>query len=209
MPQPQFAPELIFAWVFVILLGSAMAVATWFDLRYMLIPKQVSVATFVAGLVVNAVRGFWLGSLGLPTWQLSPAGPWLGALDGLLFSLAGFALAFGIFFVMWILGTAGGGDVKQFAAVGAWVGPLWTIYLLAVTAVFVAVIAFGVICYRFFRRGVRGMVPQGGPRQGGRSSESRLKVAQGRRVGWALPATAAVLVVLLWVLRSELGLRGL
>lgn len=205
MPHVFFTPELFFAWVFVTLLAGAMIAASWFDLRYMVIPKWLSLATLGLGLVVNIIRGIWLASLGKQTWLFAePSNALIGGLDGLLFSLAGFGTAFAIFFLLWILNTVGGGDVKQFAAVGAWVGPLWTIYLLVVTVVFVALIAFGLICLRFFKRGVRGMVPQ---RSDGKRGEAKFKVAQGRRVGWALPATLAVVLVMFWVLRVELGLQ--
>ncbi len=204
-----FTPELSFAWAFVLLLVGAMIAASWYDLRYMVIPKPLSLATFGLGIVVNVIRGIWLASSGRQTWLFAePSSILIGGLDGLLFSLAGFATAFGIFLLLWILNTAGGGDVKQFAAVGAWVGPLWTIYLLVVTVIFVALISFGQICVRFFKRGTRGMFPQRVSVERGSKGEAKFKVAQGRRVGWALPATLAVLLVMFWVLRVELGLQA-
>lgn len=208
MPHVFFTPDLSFAWAFVLLLAGLMLAASWFDLRYMVIPKQVSLATLGLGLIANIIRGIWLASLGKQTWLIEePSHPLLGGLDGFLFSLAGFATAFSIFFLLWVLNVAGGGDVKQSAAVGAWVGPLWTIYLLVVTLIFVAIIAFSLICLRFINRGVRGMFPQQPQAKQNGGKGSKFKVAQGRRVGWALPATLAVVLVMFWVLRVELGLQ--
>jgi len=207
MESLQFAPDQSFAWVFVGLLTLLMVLSSWFDLRAMVIPKQLAIVTLVLGLLVNIVRGFWLGSVGLPAWQMGSNGPWVGAIDGLLFSIAGFAVGFSIFFVMWILGTAGGGDVKQFAAVCAWIGPLWTIYLLIGTVIAVALVSGVLLLYRALTRGFRSVTLQPKPLSQGTSPEGKLKLAKGRRVGWSVPATLATIVVLLWVLRVDLGLQ--
>jgi prepilin peptidase CpaA len=56
--------------------------------------------------------------------------PWsLAAID----SLAGCALGFAIWIGFWLLGMMGAGDVKFFAAAGAWIGPqaTWQAALLA------------------------------------------------------------------------------
>src|SRR5262249_23052 len=102
-------------------LVTILSVATYFDLRYLKIPKPLSLICLALGLAANLVRAGWIGAE-----QDSLLG---GLLDGFLFSLYGFALGFGIFVGMWFLGLCGGGDVKIFAAVGAWIGFSFTFWL--------------------------------------------------------------------------------
>jgi prepilin peptidase CpaA len=53
--------------------------------------------------------------------------------EALLRSLAGAGLGFGIWIAFWLLGLLGAGDVKFFAAAGAWLGPqgAWRAALVA------------------------------------------------------------------------------
>src|SRR5438874_13835628 len=120
MPHP-FFPGLLFAWAFYLVLTALMGVAAYTDLRRMVIPKQLTLGALALGLVFNIVRGAWVGANGEGSgvWLLGANGPFAGALDGLLYAGAGFAIGFGLFVIMWILGTCGGGDVKLFAALGA------------------------------------------------------------------------------------------
>jgi len=76
-----------------------LAVAiTYTDVRYRRIPNKLVLVTLVAGLTLNTIYG---GS------------------HGLLVSLGGFGLAFGLMFLLHVFGTMGAGDVKLFAAIGA------------------------------------------------------------------------------------------
>lgn len=87
---------------FILLL--AVAVATVTDLRWRRIPNWLTVSTLVLGFVLNA----------LVTYPAPMEGVWLAA--------KGFALAFGLNLVMYMLHMTGAGDVKLLAAVGAMVG---------------------------------------------------------------------------------------
>lgn len=71
---------------------------TYMDVRYRRIPNKLVLAILVGGLVLNT---------------------FFGGRAGLLVSLGGFALAFGLMFFLHIFGTLGAGDVKLFAAIGA------------------------------------------------------------------------------------------
>jgi prepilin peptidase CpaA len=99
-----------------------LAVAiTYMDVRYRRIPNELVLLTFIGGLTINTIFG---GS------------------RGFLVSLGGFALAFGLMFVLHAFGTMGAGDVKLFAAIGAINGislVLPTLMVVALTGGFFAI----------------------------------------------------------------------
>jgi prepilin peptidase CpaA len=74
---------------------------TYMDVRYRRIPNKLVLLILIGGLVLNGVFGAW---------------------EGLLASLGGIAIAFGVMFLLHVFGTMGAGDVKLFAAIGAVVG---------------------------------------------------------------------------------------
>ena len=102
-----FPHSFAFAWVYCLLLIGLLLVASYTDLRRTIIPKWLTIPTLVLALVLNVIRGAWLGTEGKQAWLLAEGSPWIGSLDGLLFALAGFAVGFGLFFVMFVLRTAG------------------------------------------------------------------------------------------------------
>src|SRR5262245_32194210 len=134
-----FFPDVAFAWAYCALLISILALAAVVDFRRMVIPKAITLSLLGLGVCLSIVRGSWLGSHGEKVWLL-PSGMWLGALDGFLFALAGFVVSFLIIFVLWVLNTCGGGDVKLFAALGVWLGPTYGFYVLAVSLVVLAIV---------------------------------------------------------------------
>src|SRR6185503_8623684 len=83
------------------------------DIRSRKIPNELVLAILVTGWV----------------YALTVADPWL-ALRG---SLAGTLLGFGIWIGFYLVGVIGAGDVKFFAAAGAWLGPgaTWRAALVA------------------------------------------------------------------------------
>ena len=97
-----------------LLLASLAAYVTYTDVRYRRIPNACVLAALVGGLLLNTA---------------------FGGLNGLLASLAGFALGFAIMFVLHLFGTLGAGDVKLFAAVGAVIGVGLVLPALAAVAV--------------------------------------------------------------------------
>jgi prepilin peptidase CpaA len=193
MTKP-FFPGAIFGWVFCLSLLGMLAVASWTDLQRMVVPKWLTLSALAAGLVFNTARGAWLGALGLEAWKLGPRGALAGAADGLLFGVAGFAAGFALFFPMWLLGTCGGGDVKLFAALGAWVGPYLACIVLVVTGIVVFLILLLRIAAKAFRL-VTG---------------SELSAGRGRKekglTTYALPLALSSAVVLLWAFRADLQL---
>jgi prepilin peptidase CpaA len=97
----------------ILLIPMAILITYW-DVRYRRIPNQLVLLTLVGGLALNTIFG---GS------------------HGLLISLGGFALAFGLMFFLHAFGTMGAGDVKLFAAIGAVSGVSLVLPTLVVVAV--------------------------------------------------------------------------
>ncbi len=73
----------------------------YYDVRYRRIPNIIVLATLICGLAINII---------------------FGGFAGLLTSLGGFALAFGLMFLLHVFGAMGAGDVKLFAAIGSVIG---------------------------------------------------------------------------------------
>lgn len=206
-PQSPFFPDPVFGWVFaVVLIGLTVAAAVT-DTRKAIVPNRLTVATLAVGLLFNLVRAAWLGGQGQPLWVLHTGSAPLGALDGLLFALAGFAAAFGLMLVFWLLGLCGGGDVKLFAAVGGWLGwqnflILWVVSLVVLYAwVFLRLLSGGLAAGQVARRAksVRTM--------GARPADGVVKPRK-LRITYSLPIAVATAVVVLWVFRTDLGLTA-
>jgi prepilin peptidase CpaA len=105
------------------LLICALAIATVGavqDVRARRIPNWLTYSGLLAAL---AVRGSFAG--------------WPGVKGGLL----GMLFAGGIFYLFFLLGGMGGGDVKLIAAVGAWVGAVQMISVLVVASLAGGVLA--------------------------------------------------------------------
>lgn len=101
---------------------------TYWDVRYRRIPNELVLLTFIGGLTLNTIFG---GS------------------HGLLISLGGFALAFGLMFFLHAFGTMGAGDVKLFSAIGAVVGVSSVLPTLMVVALTGGVFA---VCKMIYSR---------------------------------------------------------
>lgn len=67
---------------------------------------------------------------------------------GVTASLIGVLAGGGIFFVLFLLGGMGGGDVKLMAAVSAWAGAEQTIMILIATAIAGGIIGLGYMIFR-------------------------------------------------------------
>jgi prepilin peptidase CpaA len=213
MPHPFFPLEPAFAWVYCLALVGLTAAASYTDLRRLTIPKVLTLSTLGLGIIMNLLRGAGLGADGHAVWLFQEPGAVLGAFDGLLFSLAGFATGFGLFFVMWILGTCGGGDLKLFAALGAWVGPTLAVLVLISTLILVVVFAVARLAWSFVTRGYRPTAHdytlQGAAKSGKRSGKGAAAEARRTRqrlMAYSLPVAVSTALVLAWVFRGELRL---
>ena len=84
------------------------------DLRTRRIPNWMTGAMVATGLVQS----------GMAHWSLTVGQAW-----------GGLGVGFGLTFIMFALNAMGGGDVKMFAGIGAWVGPGRVFEIFAVTAI--------------------------------------------------------------------------
>lgn len=109
----------------VLLVPMAIIIA-YMDVRYRRIPNRLVLLTFVGGLLLNTISA---------------------GRDGLIASLAGSAIAFGLMFFFHAFGTMGAGDVKLFAAIGALVGSSLILPTLLVVALTGGVLAMFKMVY--------------------------------------------------------------
>jgi prepilin peptidase CpaA len=211
MPRP-FFPDPLFGWAFYAVLVALLIAAAYTDLRRRIIPKQLTLVSLGLGLLFNLVRGAWLGAVGDPGWLMGGSVN-AGLVDALVFTLAGFGVGFMLFFVMWVLGTCGGGDVKLFAALGAWVGPLLTVYLLLGTIILVVLLSVSRLGSRFLTRGLNPTLRAfaateaavAGPSAGVQGFAEARRTRQ-RLMAYSLPVLLATAAILLWEFRNELRL---
>src|SRR5260370_12060349 len=99
---------------------------TYMDVRYRRIPNKLVLVILIGGLVINTVFNGW---------------------NGLLASLGGCALAFGLMLFLHIFATMGAGDVKLFAAVGAVIGISYVLPTLIIVALTGGVLALCKMIY--------------------------------------------------------------
>ena len=128
-------PELTTAQVVLLLcVGVFTLAAAICDLRFRKIPNKMTAPMCVAGVV----------------YQIAFFG-----MDGLWASVLGFAIGFGILFVLWMIATAGGGDVKLMAALGTWLGWLTTLKVLFCSLIFVTTGTMGIVLIGLLSQGLR------------------------------------------------------
>lgn len=95
----------------------------YYDVRYRRIPNAFVLAALISGLSMNGI---------------------FGGMNGLLISIGGCAMAFGLMFMLHLLGAMGAGDVKLFAAIGAVTGAplvLPTFFVVILTGGVLAVVS--------------------------------------------------------------------
>ncbi|MBX7105493.1 MAG: A24 family peptidase [Gemmataceae bacterium] len=194
---PSFFPNPYFGWAFVAVLTGLLTWASSSDLKSAVIPKNITLTMAAIGLMMNLIRCGWLGQLGMPTWLIKEAGPAFGAVDGLLFAIAGFVFGFIFFMLLWLLGVAGGGDVKFFAAIGAWVGPLWAVFIVVGSLLIMLMI----VMFQAFKAVATGN------RKALRSRAANPNKPTVRLVTFGLPLSVATILVLAWKVQHELNLK--
>jgi prepilin peptidase CpaA len=208
MPPRPFFPDPGFGWTFYAVLVGLLVAALYTDLRAARIPKTLSVILLALGLVFNVVRGAFQGSADLPLWWLPSGNAFLGIADAFLFSLAGFAVGFGLFFVMFVLGACGGGDVKLMAALGAWVGPTLVVFVMAASCLVMLLLTAG----RMLLGGVSPSGVRARLKASSVSAKHAAKVKAGLRgkllMTYAAPVAVATAVIMFWIVYRDLNLSN-
>ena len=98
-----------------------VVLAAWFDLRERRIPNALVFPAALAGIGLNAARGW----------------------DGLWFSGKGLLIGFGLLFIPYLLRVMGAGDVKYLAAIGAFVGGTGVVRVLLLALLAYPILALG------------------------------------------------------------------
>jgi prepilin peptidase CpaA len=102
-------------------------IGAWSDLRTRKIPNSITASGAVVGLVLH---GFY------------------GGFYGAIQSVAGAAFGLAIFLALYAAGGMGAGDVKLFAAVGAFTGPRALVLIFAFTGLLGGIAALAFSLYR-------------------------------------------------------------
>jgi prepilin peptidase CpaA len=163
--------------------GPMLALLVWaavVDLRSRRIPNWMTGALVATGLVQS----------GMAFWSLTTGQAW-----------AGIGVGFGLTFVLFALGGMGGGDVKLFAGIGAWVGPVRVIEIFAAEAV----IGMVIVIVRAVQRRRMGTLMRSSAAlvmnaavSGDLSCPEETKAGAERRLPYAVPALLATVAVLGW-----------
>ncbi|MFL5328170.1 MAG: prepilin peptidase [Gemmataceae bacterium] len=202
-PAAPFFPNEAFAVTFIVALMAYLVVAAYADLKTTIIPKSLTLVGFAVGILFNIVRLAWFAAEGRPspTALIASDSAAIGVLNGLLFSLIGFVFGFSVYFLLWILGAAGGGDVKHFAALSAWLGWWMALGVLIVTLVVVA----GLILFQAAQAAMTGQwkkLRKSGKRFQDPNRERPVK----RLITFGAPLAVSAAIVLGWAFRYELHL---
>jgi prepilin peptidase CpaA len=200
---PDFFPNAAFAWLFCGAVIALTAFAAVIDTKTAKIPNRLSLVILFSGLLLTLVRSVWQGAVDHPMFVFDTGSPLLGGLDGVLFALLGFLLAFGGFFLFWMFGLAGGGDVKLMAALGAWFGPVGFLFLW-ILSILALMFWSGFIIVYAKATGKKNLGPkkQPPPKKGGKPAP----VKRGLQVTYSVPVALATVVFCLWAYRVDLQL---
>lgn len=178
--------ELVHSSAFLSAISAITLTAAFTDIRTHKLPNWLTVSAFVAGVLFHVI---W----GPGTWS-----------EGLAFSLKGFALGFGVLFVLFAIGGGGAGDVKLMGAIGAWLGWLLTLEVYFLTALLVALGALAAMIYHLATKGwgsfyrnylQRSDVNDKSAPLGSNPKRSQRKP---RPVPYAVPIALSTWLVLLW-----------
>src|SRR5579862_6740833 len=110
-----------------VLLGTLVAIAAVFDIRFRRIPNWL----VLAGIIIGG------------TWNVYSSG-W----SGLGRSAAGLGLGFVLYFPLYLIRARGAGDVKLLAAVGAIAGPMNCFWIFLTTAILGGIIAVLLLLFK-------------------------------------------------------------
>jgi prepilin peptidase CpaA len=102
------------------LLIPATLYASWIDYAERRVPNWLNLTILLAGLVTQFIFFGW---------------------NGVGWGALGMLVGFGVLIVPWLMHGMGAGDVKLMAAIGAWIGPVLTLWSFAVGAIIGGIVA--------------------------------------------------------------------
>ncbi len=180
--MPEFSLQLL---VFLTCVGLYTVAAAIWDIRIKKIPNKLTLPVFGLGLLYQVAFN-----------------QWAGLLDG----LAGFAVGFGLLFVLWMIGSGGGGDVKLMGALSVWLGFKLTLIVLVGSAMLSMMLSLAIITLSFATRGNSATKKkyfatlQAKGEDGKRAAETKESRMKRRPLGFAVPVALATWVVVLFYL---------
>jgi len=174
-------------WFYAAALGGFVLAAAWSDSRTRRIPNWLNVSFFVLGLAYRGAVDGWVG--------LGDAG-------------LAFAVGFGLFFLMWMIGASGGGDAKLMGAVSVWLGFRQMLALMFLSTLLVVILSIVYAVVRKFRTGFSRSAEQYREEEKAESEKRRLrrkksreeKIAdrqQRRIMAYAVPVALSVWILIL------------
>ncbi len=187
-----------------------LSVASCLDYQLLRIPKWLTISLLLLGLVANVARGVLLSRIGQQVWLVNSTNGFVGALDGLAFSLFGATVGFLLFLMFWRIRICGGGDVKLITAVGGWIGPEIILYIIALSMGFISLWVLVLMAIRFLpnraeKRGQPSSHLQESKRpQPPASRAVPLKPVRGRRFSYSTSVAIATLLMLLVLWQRQL-----
>lgn len=179
-------PQLVQLIVFVLCVGAYTIAAAVWDIRVKKIPNKLTLPVFGLGLVYqigfNGLAG--LGDAGL-----------------------GFLLGFGLLFLLWMIGSGGGGDVKLIGGLSVWLGWKMTGFVLLGSTGLAALGTFFILIYSMMFKGVfktKDKFTSSAARdvkKGEKLKKETVKDRVARRpMGFAVPVALATWLVIVWQL---------
>jgi prepilin peptidase CpaA len=181
--------------VFLIGVGGFTLAAAVCDARTRRIPNALTIPAFFAGLIFQAAFNGWSGVGGV-------GGAGLGS------ALLAFLVGFGTFFVLWLIGGGGGGDVKLMGALSVWLGFRYTLHVVIASTLIVMFATLGIMAWSAVRKGARKTKEQylatGKPmnRKQKHQPETVAEKQRRRIMAYAIPVAVATWGVVLWHLRG-------
>jgi prepilin peptidase CpaA len=127
--MPTYSPAELVA---VVVLATVTVVAAVWDTRFRKIPNKITVPLFLAGVVWQLVVNGWGGFANIG---------------------GGLAIGFLPLFLLWMTGSAGGGDAKLMGAVSTWLGFRNAMLVLIVSTICVLVVNIGLVAWSLVTKG--------------------------------------------------------
>lgn len=158
--------------LFAVFVGTFSIAAAWCDLRTRKIPNALTIPMFALGW---AYQAYFFG------------------LPGVIQGAAAFGIGFGVLFLLWMMGSGGGGDVKLIGALSVWLGVQMTILVIVSSTIVVLVGTFLIVAVTAIRGGFN-RAKERFVKTGPETPDERAK----RRVmAYALPVAVATWAVML------------